>query len=416
MCHFIIILNAIIGDLMNKFIFIGGIYPEFKMDEIKNKYGSLPQDAADNFQKSIISGLEDNILSAVTVFNTYFLPSSFFSFDKIAYYEWDGKYGKNYNLPYLRNRFLRFYSKTKSLINYISEYIDNNCKNETLNVIVYPAYIPFLKTIYELKKNYKLNVCLIVPDLPEYMGLTSHRSFYNRFVEKHISNVFRKYLCYIDSFVFLTESMRSYLGFPEKPFRIIEGVAPNNYIYNPPDNKTINRFVVYSGRLQMRYGIDVYLKAISLIDDYSLHFDFYGTGEGVEIIKKFSQKDSRVRYMGYYLPDELHVIQQNSLLLINPRQNEQEFTKFSFPSKTMEYMMSGRPVIAYKLDGMPDEYMDYILSPKDNSPEELAKTISYYSSLPDSELKEIGLNGRKFVVDNKNARVQAQKILELFNL
>ena len=42
-----------------------------------------------------------------------------------------------------------------------------------------------------------------------------------------------------------------------------------------------------------------------------------------------------------------------SLWPVNPRQNNEEFTKYSFPSKTMEYLASGVPVVAYKLDGIP---------------------------------------------------------------
>ncbi len=401
---------------MDKYIFIGGIYPEIRINEIMDKFGCLPQDAADMFQKNLINGLEDNLKCPVTVFNTYFLPSSFLKFEKVSPYEWDGKYGKNYNLSYTRNRFFGFNSKCNSIVKSVSEWIDNNAQNDNVNVIIYPAYFPFLKAVSILKKKYKIRVCLVVPDLPDFMGLTSNRSIHNKMSELYSLNRFNKYIDSVDSFILLTEYMNDVVNTYKKPYRVIEGIAPYDYKYGLRNKDITERRIVYSGRLQLKYGIENYLKAISLIDDDTLFFDFYGNGEGVDIIKEYSKKDSRVRFMGYLLADELHLVHQNSLMLINPRQNEFEFTRYSFPSKTLEYMMSGRPVIAYKLDGMPDEYSDYIISPKGNSPEKLAELISEYASLSELELDEIGKKGRDFVIKNKNSTVQAIKIIELFNI
>jgi len=401
---------------MERYVFIGGIYPDFKMEEIRNKFGNLPQDAADLFEKNIINGLEENLSAPVTVFNTYFLPASFCKFEKVSAYEWQGKYGTNFNLSYTRNRIIGSDSKTLSIKKAVSEWLDENDANDKINVIVYPAYYPFLKAINQLKKKYRLNVCLIVPDLPEFMGLTHKRTLYNKITQNHSSNQIRKYIGAVDSFVFLTEAMEEKLNVYNKPFRIIEGIAPSGYKYPLKNKSDFKRRIVYSGRLQLKYGIDVYLKAISLIEDKTLSFEFYGTGEGAQKIKECSEKDKRIKYMGYRLFDELQSIQQNSLMLINPRQNVHEFTKYSFPSKTMEYMMSARPVIAYKLDGIPDEYTQYIISPEDNSPQKLADLITHYASLPESELELIGLKARDFVLTKKDAVSQTKKIIELFNI
>lgn len=400
---------------MARTVFIGGIYPEFKEKEIIDRFGHLPQDAADMFQKNLIYGIQENTGAPVTVFNTYFLPSTFTGFEKTEYYEWQGKYGTNYNLSYTMNRIFGFSSKTRAIIAAVSDWIEKNASGSTVNVIVYPAYFPFLRAVCALKRKYKLNVCLVVPDLPEFMGLTQNRTLYNKYSERYSVHQFGKYLGCVDSFVFLTEYMNQAVNTNNKPYRIIEGIAPHDYTFIT-GGITPQRNIVYSGRLQMKYGIDNYLKAVSLIDDDSVCFDFYGTGEGVDLIKSVSEKDRRVRYKGYLLPEELHRVHQTSLLLINPRQNDHAFTKYSFPSKTMEYMMSGRPVIAYKLDGMPDEYKDYIISPADNSPEALSRTIIRSLSTSEEELEAFGLKARDFVIRNKNSLAQTEKILELLDI
>ena len=47
-------------------------------------------------------------------------------------------------------------------------------------------------------------------------------------------------------------------------------------------------------------------------------------------------------------------------LLINLRNPEDKYTKYSFPSKTFEYMVSGTPFFTTKLEGIPSEYYNYL--------------------------------------------------------
>ena len=79
----------------------------------------------------------------------------------------------------------------------------------------------------------------------------------------------------------------------------------------------------------------------------------------------------------------------------------------------MEYLVSGKPVIMYKLDGIPDEYdpfLDYIAG---NSPRDIANKNVEVIEKTQAELDECGNRARQFVMKNKNHIVQAQKILSL---
>ena len=49
--------------------------------------------------------------------------------------------------------------------------------------------------------------------------------------------------------------------------------------------------------------------------------------------------------------------------------------QYSFPSKTMEYLASGTPSIAYKLEGIPSEYYPFIIFPESNDVESLHNSI-----------------------------------------
>ena len=105
-------------------------------------------------------------------------------------------------------------------------------------------------------------------------------------------------------------------------------------------------------------------------------------------------------------------LQQKAFMLINPRQNEGEYTKYSFPSKTMEYMLSGKPVLMYRLDGIPAEYDPYLNYVDGNSAEDMKNAILKVLS-SETKIQERAQAAARFVFENKNSAVQAKKIIEL---
>ena len=99
--------------------------------------------------------------------------------------------------------------------------------------------------------------------------------------------------------------------------------------------------------------------------------------------------------------------------MINPREDS-DITPYSFPSKTMEYLMSGKPVIAKKLLGMGDEYSDLFF--QFGSSESLKVVMEKISKMDEKQLMEAGLKGRKFVVAEKNNKHQTLKLIKLLTM
>ena len=106
-------------------------------------------------------------------------------------------------------------------------------------------------------------------------------------------------------------------------------------------------------------------------------------------------------------------LQKEVTLLVNPRPTGAEYTKYSFPSKNMEYMVSGTPVLTTNLPGMPIEYKKYVYLIDDESVEGLSEMLRTVLSKPREELLKKGVEAREFVLNNKNNIMQAQKVLEI---
>jgi glycosyltransferase involved in cell wall biosynthesis len=145
--------------------------------------------------------------------------------------------------------------------------------------------------------------------------------------------------------------------------------------------------------------------------DIELHI--YGSGKFVKKLLEYQKKDIRIKYKGVVTNEEIIVAEQEASLLVNPRYSNQEFVKYSFPSKTSEYMLSGTPVLTTKLSGIPEEYFQYLYTFDDETIEGYAHKLNEILSLPHEELKQKGLKAQEFVLKNKNNIIQSQRI-ELF--
>lgn len=115
--------------------------------------------------------------------------------------------------------------------------------------------------------------------------------------------------------------------------------------------------------------------------------------------------------MGVVEQKHVFEMQQQATLLVNPRKGHEEYTKYSFPSKTMEYMASGTPTIMYKLPGLPIEYEEYLVLLPDNSQETLTAILKQWGSKTQAELYEFGEKAKRFILENKNSEIQASRLM-----
>ena len=106
-------------------------------------------------------------------------------------------------------------------------------------------------------------------------------------------------------------------------------------------------------------------------------------------------------------------MQHEATILVNPRTSKGEYTRYSFPSKTMEYLLAGRSIIINRLPGIPKEYYDYVYTPKDESVEAFAECISNVLSIDDEKREERAKAGHDFVIERKNSKMQMRRVIEM---
>ena len=98
---------------------------------------------------------------------------------------------------------------------------------------------------------------------------------------------------------------------------------------------------------------------------------------------------------------------------INPRLNNGEYTKYSFPSKNLEYLLAGKVVVAYKLDGMSEDYNDVFIFLSENDDKSMEKIFDKLATMTDEEIFSMSKAGVEFVKQHNGKRNQGAKVIRL---
>ncbi|MBP3684219.1 MAG: glycosyltransferase [Oscillospiraceae bacterium] len=244
----------------------------------------------------------------------------------------------------------------------------------------------------------------IVTDLPDMLGGSRFSKEFANFVIRHCTH-----------YVFLTEAMNDYLNKARKPYVILEGHSDVTMKEKHPalEKKSHPRICFYAGGVSRQYGLKNLVDGFRAADVENAALHIYGPGDYVEELEAIAKEDPRVFYGGMLMNQEIVDRELEATLLVNPRPTEEEYVKYSFPSKTMEYMASGTAVLTTVLPGMPKEYHPYVYLLSDETAEGIAKTLKTVLSLSDEVLFDKGMKARAFVLEQKNNVIQAQKILEM---
>ena len=400
-------------------VFCSRIFNMDRYDQYCNKAGHNLSISDSNFAHSFIRGIESNMKAPITLVNVTPLPS-YPGYPElfVKEYEWnhtDGSYDTEcgyINLPVVKQitRQIRIYKNLKKII---------LKSDDDIEILTYDLHVDACHAICRIKKEYpEIKTTAILPDIPDLMRAVKgvkKGSFADRYITKQMEmiNAF-------DRYVFVTEHMKEYIADKSKPYVVIEGMLfgqMSESEYEEEINE--NKIVLYTGLLSKEYGLYELIEAVERLNSTSVQYELWvcGDGEVRSFIQQKATEHPYIKYYGYVDTSTIRKLQQQATVLVNPRANDAAFTRYSFPSKTISYLASGKPVIMYKLDGIPDEYDDYLtyINPVGGKIESIANAIRGLCDLAEQQRREIGKQGKEFVERNKQPEEMCKRIVNMWS-
>lgn len=371
-----------------------------------------PSQAAQKFQKLLLEGfaLNKTDITAMSV-----LPVDKGTI-KQRFFNISNKFVKNIQykyLPILNVLFIKdilifitaFYNILKWSFMKKDKLIINNVLNLTVTV-----------SSLIISKILQIKCIAIVTDLPVYMGSNSGADKFKMRLYKKLASYFMlKY----DGYILLTEHMNDILNKNNKPYMVMEGMVDDK-ISSILNGRTIiseskKPSILYAGSLHRKYGILNLVNAFVKLNNPNAELIIYGSGDLELQLKEISSKHTNIKYYGVVENEIVTKELENATVLINPRPITGEYTKYSFPSKNIEYMASGTPLITTKLPGIPEEYYPYVFLLDGDTEDDILNLLVKIFNYSSDELGAIGLRAKKFVLEKKSNKTQTGRILDFAN-
>lgn len=363
------------------------------------------------FESALLGGFSKN-KTDITIYSFPMIPT----FPESKYLCWMNKKQLlecGYQCVWLRTinvPFLKQISRKWDGERIIESWLDEN-KKEKCAILVY-SIPPFLvRGILKYSKKYNVKCYAIVPDLLRNMYMNSNSCVIIDFLKQIYLKKALKLQGDFDGYIYLTAAMVNEVN-KSKPYIVMEGIA-NSDLFNGLDDikKSHPPAIMYAGRLHEKYGVLKLLDAFELANIPDAELWIFGDGSLENVVKQRALKNPKIRFWGRCPLGEVLEHEKKASLLVNPRSPKEEFTQFSFPSKTIEYMLSGTPLLTTKLPGIPLEYFDYVFSVDDNDEKLLAVAMKDILKKNTNQLQEFGLKAANFIRQEKNDKVQACKVL-----
>lgn len=317
-------------------------------------------------------------------------------------------------LPTVNLYGLKQWSQRLSSGRAVKRWLRKNKNEPNKAVLLYSVYEPIAASVQKYCKKYGCKSFVIVPDLPRdmYKELSPNKAvalFQKRYMRRAVA-------CQdgFDAYIYLTEAMREVVA-PCAPYTVMEGIADLSAFGNETKKETAKKAIMYAGNLSMQCGVGNLIEAFCMLDRKDTELWLFGEGSGAAQAEAFASENERIRFFGRRSRQEVLAYEQRAELLINVRDPNDLYTRYSFPSKTIEYMLSGTAVLTTRLSGIPKEYEKHLLMMDDNAPETIAHAMQAALAMPTDARHRMGKEAADFIASQKNGRIQADKIIRFIS-
>lgn len=389
------------------------MYPADDMEQVSRNVKDKLQNQINSYQRAFVEGLRANLLSGERLDIVNALPVGIYPLhyrrlvipkgwhDQHSLYELGC-----INLPWFKQR-----GRMRRAARRIAAWCAQSAQNRT--VLMYTLYLPYLQAVASVKKRYPdLKCCVIVTDLPNELGLASGRRGWLKRIEYARGEKSMALCRAMDGFALLTRPMADALRVTHKPYTVMEGLICSGTEPAPVSSQAQERpAALYTGTLERELGIGELLEAFSRMPQYELWI--CGQGAMRDDVARAAERHDNIRYFGFVAQQEALALQARASLLINPRSPAGAFTRYSFPSKTLEYMRSGKPVVCCKLEGIPDEYDPYLHYIRGEGAAAIMRAVDEVLAMPQAQRDAMGESARAFVLSAKSPAVQGGRLMRL---
>jgi glycosyltransferase involved in cell wall biosynthesis len=160
------------------------------------------------------------------------------------------------------------------------------------------------------------------------------------------------------------------------------------------DIKTEKKVILFSGNITKLTGIIEFASLFNKLQDQSIQLHIYGKGDNQKL-NLLSEQNQNIKIFGFVSNETLEKAMHTAWIFVNPRSISEESIQNTFPSKILEYLRYGKPIISTKSSGISNKYDSFLFYYKS---EDLGSLKDIINDLKDN-------NDEYYTKFNEKARV-----------
>lgn len=396
---------------MSEKILLLGFLTEQAYFENQTKNDPHPQVAARKLEIGFLSGFLENGLET-EVFG--FFPSSTFPANGrilFGFKNWILNGARCRRLPFINLPGVKLLTRLLALT--VALFSLGPTLRKASAICVYSTHTPLIVSANIIRAIFGIPFYVIIPDLPEMMNVHAARRGGRAFLKKLDSHLVRKLVSRASGISAVTRHIvTDNSAWKHIPFVVIEGLLPEDspeYNHHPYNGRP---YFLYSGGLNKAYGVERLLSAF-IGSDIDADLWICGSGPLADFVNDCQKKDGRVRSLGFLNQTSLRSAQMNAIGLLITRDPNEDYVRYSFPSKLIEYMATGTPVITTRLPGIPEEYFNYVSTIESSTDEAIINALKAHLKRDFVDRGDQGLRAQRFVIEKCKPRVAVLPLLDL---
>ena len=357
-------------------------------DEAKIK----PNPSNQNFYYKLIKALAiNNNVSVVShrplvkgMFRRGYLESDTVTDGKIKFYYTNNRCDKSFKL-----------FKEKKTIEKTARQAIDDFMSEDFIIVTDTLRLNLLKAAKKIAKKYNVKIIGMLTDNP--YNLSSGSSFIKKYLVSQASN--------LDGYLSLTNGLIEVYN-SQAPSYVFEGLVSEE---SEGKKDPIFNYFYFGGSLYERYGVKTLVDAFHK-SNVKNKLVLAGSGPLAEYIEQLAEDDYRILYLSQLSKEKNIAYMRNSIANINPRPLDPKMDNESVPSKLLEYLSIGTPVISTKYPKLYSTFKDDVTWIDGNSLEDMKFALEHYEVANQEEYLKKAATARRKVFEFYGLNIQAESI------
>jgi hypothetical protein len=168
--------------------------------------------------------------------------------------------------------------------------------------------------------------------------------------------------------------------------------------------------ILFAGGLDEWNHIPLLLEMMNNNQDNRCRLWLVGDGRCRNKVIQATKVNARIRYFGVLGHHDLFQLYQKADILLNIRNTSDPAMKYHFPSKLLEILTVGKPVITTSIAHAAEEYGRYCFILDEETPQALFERIQAIMALSPEERLAFGLRARDYMLREHTWKRQGEKI------